>query len=113
MLDGQDVEVGAQRGDLHRHVVDVGPAHPGAQGGEAGIGLLVAEDRLTEQVDVDVEALLPSPGDVSAERRVVRGDDHATGLVPDPPAGDGGDGPGGDRRAERRQPQPHPVEAGE
>ncbi len=37
VLEGEHVEVGAQRRDLHRHVVDVGAAHARAQRLQAGL----------------------------------------------------------------------------
>ncbi len=86
VLERDDVELGAQRRDLDRDVVDVGsfderdhPLHPLR-------GLVVAEDRLAEQVDVQVDAVAAPRRDVPAERRVLRRDDQPTRLGDDAPA---------------------------
>ena len=81
VVERQHVEIGAQRRDLDRDVADVRPAHPGAQGVEAAVGLGVAEDRLTQQVDVDREPGFSPSRHVTGERRIGGGDDHAAGLA--------------------------------
>ena len=103
VVEGEHVEVGAQRRDLHRDVVDVGPAHPSAQRVEPGGGLVVAEDGLAEQVDVDGEAVARAGADVAGERRVGGRDDHAARL--------GADAPPDDRRHRTRVRPMTPVAA--
>ena len=105
VVEGEHVEVGAQRRDLHRDVVDVGPAHPIAQRVEPCRGLVVAEDGLAEQVDVDGEAVGLPVADMASERRVRGGDDHAARLGADAPPDDRRHRPGCRRRRQRGEPQ--------
>ncbi len=89
VVERQHVEVGTQRGGLDRDVRDVGSAHPGAQRVQTALRLVVADDRLAEQVDVDAEPSGAAGLDVPGERGVTGGDDDAARLGADATADDG------------------------
>ena len=109
--EGQRVDLGVDGGDLHRHVVDVGPLDRGQHRGQPTAGLVLAEDGLTQGVDVLVVTGPGPVGQVPSQARVVAGQDHPGGLPPQPAGdqrhhrarGDGGDaGADGQRQSVQR-----------
>jgi hypothetical protein len=101
----EHVEVRAERGDLDRQALHVGTPQPLAYGGEPRVGFVVTEDRLAEQVDVEVEAGGLAFRDVGREAGIGRGQDHAGGLGANAARDDGGDEVGCGGGADRGEPQ--------
>ena len=85
VVPGQDVEVGAQRRDLDRHVGHVGAAYARGNELEARVGLVVAEDRFAQHVDVEVEALAAPLGEIATEWCALARQDDAGRLTVDTP----------------------------
>ena len=110
VAEGQHVEVGAQRRDLHRHAVDVGARQPQPDVAEPHRGLVVAEDGLAEEVHVDVHPLGSPPRHVTGERRILGREDHTAHLPHDPCGHQPADDAGRRGGADGGQPEPGAVD---
>src|SRR5581483_10682801 len=60
------------RGHLDGDVVDIGSFEQAAYAGQASVGLTAAEHRLAEEIDVEVDAAGPEPGDRATQLRLGR-----------------------------------------
>ena len=84
-VEGERADARGDRGDLHRDVVDVGAAEPGEDLVEPASGLVVADDRLAEDVHVAPDTFGAPLREVLSERGVVGGKDDLCGLETKPP----------------------------
>ena len=83
-VEGEHVELRADRGDLHRDVVDRRLGEDRLDPAQAGFGFVLPEDRFAEHVDVHPDALAPAAGDVPGQP-AGRGRQYDAGhLAPDP-----------------------------
>src|SRR5690606_22065172 len=98
---------------LDGHVVDVLALEQGAGAVGPGLGLGLAEDRLTEEVDVEPEALPACPLEVAGEGGVVGVDDEVTHDLAQPPARQGHDELRGERGGQRARAEEEPVDGAE
>ena len=113
VVPGEHVEVRAECRDLDRHVVDIRAAQSRGDHLEAVVSLVIAEDRLAEHVDVEIESIRGSSCYIATEGRVLRWQDDAFGFAPDAPV----DGPFGQSgcvgRDEAEHAQPHAIDEAE
>ena len=85
VIPGEDIQVRADRGDLHADVVHVGATDQFGDATGAFVGLVVAQDRLPEHIAVQPESISLPTREVRGERRVVSGQDDAGRVLVDPP----------------------------
>ena len=84
MFVSQHVKAGADRGDLHRDVVDLGSFEQVDYRLSAPTSLLVTEDRFAEQVHVQPDVLGCATADVTGETARVSREHDGTKFVPEP-----------------------------
>ena len=82
---GKDIEVRANRRDLHRDVVDVWTSNAVEHLVAARAGFIVAEDRFAQQVQVDPEAFTGAALHVLTEGWFFRSEDDVCRVLPDAP----------------------------
>ena len=109
----EHVEVCADGGDLHAHVVDIGPADQLGDAAGALLRLVIAENRLAEHVHVEPEAIGLAPGQVLGEGRVVGREDDAGRVLVDAPGREALRRPGDERGDTAQGGEPEPVEPAE
>jgi hypothetical protein len=110
VVERQRIDLGVDRGDLDRDVVDVGSPDRGDDGVEAVGGLLLTEHGLAQRVDVLPVAVGPAGGQVAGQRRVLGGQDHAGRLPPQPAVDQRHDRPWRQRRHPGAGPQGEAVD---
>ena len=85
LIECEHVEIRDDRGDLHRHVVDVAAIDRAHERVQAGVSVGVGQDGLTERIDVESEPISGSSCDVFRECGIVGGQHDAAGLGFDAP----------------------------
>src|SRR5690606_13634840 len=106
-------DLGDEGGDLDGDVVDVVALEELAGALGAGAGLVLPEDGLTEEVDVEAEAVAAGAGEVLGERGVVGVDDEVADDLAQAAARERDDEPGGERGGERAFPEERAVDRAE
>ena len=84
VVEAQHVELGADRRDLDRHVVDRRVGEHAQDPAQAPLGLVLAEDGLAEHVDVEADALAAPAGGMPGQAAGGCRQDDARHLGPDP-----------------------------
>src|SRR5262249_43624764 len=82
LLTSHQVDLTKYRRDFDRNIFDIWPTQEGEIGLETPLGLLFAQNRFTEVIDVETHAVLAPFMEVGAEPVLLRGHDEVPRLMP-------------------------------